>query len=288
MSLVKMSNLLKRAETKKIGCGSFSVYSMEMLMGVLEAAEKTKTPLIIQLAEARFSTAPLELMGPMMIGAAKSASVDIAVHLDHGKNLNVVRRALELGFTSVMYDGSALSFQENIERTKEVKRMAEQYGADVEAELGLVGSDEGGGHDYGIACTVPEDAETFVERTGVEALAVAIGNQHGNYPTAPKLRFDILRDIHKKVPNQSLVLHGGSGISDQDFQICIKNGIRKINIATAILNAMTEASNFYTAAQKPGNYYGMNREMVQASARVTEHHIHVFNMMGAGSLAVNT
>ncbi|MGP1588275.1 MAG: ketose-bisphosphate aldolase [Oribacterium sp.] len=278
MSLVKMSTLLARAEKKGKGCGSFSVYSMEMLMGVLRAAEEMETPVILQLAEARFPTAPLELMGPMMLGAARSAGVDVAVHLDHGKSFEAIRQALELGFTSVMYDGSALPFAENAARTKEVKRMAEWYGADMEAELGLVGRDEGGGRDYGITCTDPEDAALFVRETGADALAVAIGNQHGNYPTAPKLRFDILREIHGKIPEEPLVLHGGSGITDADFRECIRNGIRKINIATAGLNAMTAAAGSYTRGQPSGDYYGLNRAMTEAVRQVAAHHIRVFNM----------
>ena len=278
MALVKMKDLLDRARKNGKGCGSFSVYSMEALTGALKAAEETQTPVMIQLAEARFQTAPLEFMGPMMIGAAKAADVDVAVHLDHGKSFSVIRRALELGFTSVMYDGSTLPFEENIKNTCEVMKLAKEYGADVEAELGLVGRDEGGAHDYGISCTDPEDARVFAAETKVDALAVAIGNQHGNYPSAPKLRFDILKDIHAALPEEHLVLHGGSGISDQDFQECIRNGITKINIATAILNGMTEAAEGYLTEAGEKNYYGLNRVMAEASRRVTEHHIRVFNM----------
>lgn len=278
MGLVKMSDLMKTARQRGIGCGSFSVYSMEALMGALKAAEETETPIIIQLAEARFQTAPFELVGPMMINAARHSDIDIAVHLDHGSSLDVIARALDMGFTSVMYDGSARPFKENAENTKRVKKMAEAYGADVEAELGLVGRSEGGGPDYGIQCTVPSDAKAFVEETGVEALAVAIGNQHGNYPTAPQLRFDILRDIHEIIPEQPLVLHGGSGISDSGFQQCIRNGILKINIATAILNEMVAEAGSYLKQGGDSNYYELNRRMVAGACRTVMHHIHVFNM----------
>ncbi|MEY8356298.1 class II fructose-bisphosphate aldolase [Lachnospiraceae bacterium 54-53] len=138
MALVRMSELLNRAREKGIGCGAFSVYSMEAVMGATMAARDKNTPIILQLAESRFKMAPLELVGPMMINAAKTAEVDIAVHLDHGSGMEPIKKALEMGFTSVMYDGSALPMEENIENTKIVKGMAFPFDADVEAELGLV------------------------------------------------------------------------------------------------------------------------------------------------------
>lgn len=278
MALVRMSTLLKRARENGTGCGSFSVYSMEALMGTVKAAVELKTPVVLQLAEARFKTAPLELMGPMMISAAREAEVDVAVHLDHGRSMEVVKKALDMGFTSVMYDGSALPFENNVADCRMVKTMAEAYDADVEAELGLVGRSEGGDHDYGIQCTVPEDAKIFMDRTDVNALAVAIGNQHGNYSSAPKLRFDILRDIHQIIPDVHLVLHGGSGITDADFQECIRNGITKVNIATAVLNGMMDQASKYFAREKTPTYYEANRKMVAGACEVVKHHIKVFNM----------
>ena len=162
----------------------------------------------------------------MMVQAAKSAKVDVAVHLDHGLTFETVQRALELGFTSVMLDASTLPFEENIANTRKVVELAAEYGATVEAELGLVGGSEDGSCDHGIRCTDPDDAKVFAEKTGIDALAVAIGNAHGNYPVAPKLAFDVLEQIHNKV-DIPLVLHGGSGITDSDFQRAISLGIRK-------------------------------------------------------------
>ena len=166
--------------------------NMEMVRGAVQAAEELNTPIILQIAEVRLPNSPLELMGPMMIQAAKEASVDIAVHLDHGLTMETVKKALELGFTSVMFDGSRKPFEENISCTREVVELAKQYGATVEAELGLVGGSEDGKSDHGIRCTDPEDAVVFCEKTGVDALAVAIGNAHGDYPVAPQLAFDVL------------------------------------------------------------------------------------------------
>ncbi len=278
MGLVKMSKLLKQAQENGTGCGSFSVYSMEAMIGTLRAAEELGMPVIIQLAEARFKTAPLELVGPMMINAAEKAGIDVAVHLDHGSSFGVIERALEMGFTSVMYDGSSKPFEENIKNTKLVKKMALSYGTDVEAELGLVGRSEDGTCDYGIKCTIPADAKVFAEETGVEALAIAIGNQHGNYPAAPKLRFDILRNIHEMIPKMPLVLHGGSGITDEDFRQCIRDGIVKINIATAILNEMTTEAGDYFNRASGYSYYDLSRRMAEGAYRAVRHHMEVFNM----------
>lgn len=247
-------------------------------MGTVKAAGELRTPVILQLAEARFKTAPLELMGPMMINAARESGVDMAVHLDHGQSMEAIRKALDMGFTSVMYDGSSLPFENNVADSRMVKALADAYDADVEAELGLVGRNEGGDHDYGIQCTVPEDAKIFIEQTGADALAIAIGNQHGNYPSAPKLRLDILKTIHQTIPDAHLVLHGGSGITDADFQECIRNGITKVNIATAVLNGMMDQVSGYFARAKPYTYYEANREMVAGAYEVVKHHIRVFNM----------
>ena len=280
MPLVKMSKLLLRARRDGRGCASFSVYSMESLIGVMRAAEESGTALILQLAEARFGTAPLELMGPMMIAAAKNSELEIAVHLDHGTSFSAIQRALELGFRSVMYDGSLLPFEENVEGSRRAVEMARAFDADVEAELGLIGKGEGGGKDHGILYTRADDAEEFVRRTGVDALAIAIGNKHGNYTGEPKLRFDILREIHGRIPDELLVLHGGSGISDADFRRSIKEGITKINIATAIADAVVRASGDYlSSVRRDGraDFYRMSGRIAEEVREVAEHHIRVFN-----------
>ena len=220
MALVKMKDLLERAAKNNIGCGAFSVGNMEMVKGAIRAAEELNTPIILQIAEVRLGHSPLHLMGPMMVQAAKEAKVDVAVHLDHGLTIETVKKALDLGFTSVMLDASTLPFEENIANTKKVVELAAQYGATVEAELGLVGGSEDGSCDHGIRCTDPDDAKIFTEQTGIDALAVAIGNAHGNYPVAPTLAFGVLEQIYNKV-EIPLVLHGGSGITDKDFQKAI-------------------------------------------------------------------
>ena len=276
MALVKMKDLLRRAEEKNIGCGAFSVGNMEMVRGAIRAAEELDTPIILQIAEVRLENSPLHLMGPMMVQAAKEAKVDVAVHLDHGLTFETVDKALELGFTSVMLDASTLPFEENIARVKAVVEKARKYGATVEAELGLVGGSEDGSCDHGIRCTDPDDAVVYARETGIDALAVAIGNAHGNYPVAPTLAFDVLEKIHEKV-DIPLVLHGGSGITDKDFQRAISLGIRKVNIATASFNSLTAYVEKYMESTDKHNFFDLNEAMVQGTYENVKRHILVFN-----------
>lgn len=276
MALVTMKKLLEQASKERRGVGAFSVGNMEMVKGAVQAAEEMNTPIILQIAEVRLPHSPLALMGPMMVQAAKEAKVDVAVHLDHGLTVETVKKALELGFTSVMFDSSNYSFEENIERTKEVAELAKGYGATVEAELGLVGGSEDGSEDHGISCTDPEDAKVFCERTGIDALAVAIGNAHGNYPVAPTLAFDVLKEIEKRT-EVPLVLHGGSGITDDDFRRAISLGIVKVNIATASFNQLTKRAEEYFQTEGAHNYFKLNEAMVQGTYENVRHHIEVFN-----------
>ena len=276
MALVKMKDLLRCAEEKNIGCGAFSVGNMEMVRGAIRAAEELDTPIILQIAEVRLKNSPLHLMGPMMVQAAKEAKVDVAVHLDHGLTFEMVDKALELGFTSVMLDASTLPFEENIARVKAVVEKARKYGATVEAELGLVGGSEDGSCDHGIRCTDPDDAVVYARETGIDALAVAIGNAHGNYPVAPTLAFDVLEKIHEKV-DIPLVLHGGSGITDKDFQRAISLGIRKVNIATASFNSLTAHVEKYMESTDKHNFFDLNEAMVQGTYENVKRHILVFN-----------
>ena len=275
MALVRMKELLQRNERNKTATGAFSVGNMEMVKGAVKAAEELNTPIILQIAEVRLKNSPLSLMGPMMIQAAKEAKVDIAVHLDHGLTMETVKQALNLGFTSVMLDASSLPFGENISKTKQVVKLAKTYGATVEAELGVVGGSEDGSVDNEILYTNPKDAEEFCDKTGIDALAVAIGNAHGNYKKAPKLAFNVLNEINQSV-NVPLVLHGGSGISDKDFQRAISLGIRKVNIATANFNSLTKYAVEYIKNNSKCDFFGLNEAMVQGTYENIKKHINVF------------
>lgn len=278
MALVPMKELLVNAEKQNIAVGAFSVGNMEMVMGAVAAAEELNTPIILQIAEVRIKSSPLTLMGPMMLSAARNSRVDIAVHLDHGLRIDTVKRALDMGFTSVMFDGSMLPFEENIQAVKEVRRLADACGATVEAELGVVGGNEGDGSAHEILCTSPDDAKLFCDETDIDALAVAIGNAHGNYPVLPQLRFDVLDDINN-ITATPLVLHGGTGITAEMFRQSIMLGIRKINIATASFDALAGRAFDYCKARDKANYFELSTVMAESVYENVKKHIKIFNMI---------
>lgn len=275
MALVTMDALLRNARAKGIGAGAFNVGNLEMVKGAVQAAEETNTPIILQVAEVRLGHSPLSYIGPMMVQAAKEAKVDIAVHFDHGKTVEAIGKALELGFTSVMYDGSGEALEENIARTREIVQMAKPYGATVEAELGRVGGSEDGSAGHTALYTDPNEAVRFCAETGIDALAVAIGNAHGNYKQAPALAFDVLREIRERV-ELPLVLHGGSGITDEEFQKLILTGITKVNIATASFNAVTNSVKEHIHTDTAHSYFTISEAMVKGTYENVLHHIKVF------------
>lgn len=279
MPLVNMAPLLKDARSGGYAVGSFSVANMEMVLGVLKAVEETKSPAIIQIAEVRLNYSPLELIGPLMVAAAKNSPMPVAVHFDHGKTAEKIKQALDIGFTSVMFDGSHLPFEENSRITAEIKKTAAAYGADCEGEIGCVGGSEDGSEDIAINCTSPAQALEFYKKTGVDALAVAIGNAHGNYKQAPKLRFDILEQTAGLVP-VPLVLHGGTGILPDDFRRCIKLGINKINIATATFDSVEQSAREAYANQAVKGYYDLQTAEVEGAYRNALKHIEIFGCAG--------
>lgn len=279
MPLVNMKYLLRDAQKGNYAVGSFSVANMEMVLGIIKAAEETKSPIILQIAEVRLNHSPLALIGPLMIAAAKNAKVPVAVHLDHGTTIECIGQALRLGFTSVMFDGSHLPFEENIEKTKEVVSLAKGYGAAVEAEIGCVGGSEDGSVDIAMRCTSPEQAKIFYERTGVDALAIAIGNAHGFYKEAPQLRFDILEKVAATV-DIPLVLHGGTGISEEDFIRCHQHGIKKINIATATFAAAeAKVRKAYENGEIKG-YYDLHQKEIEGAYENAKKHMEIFYSVG--------
>lgn len=273
--LVNMRDLLADAEKGNYAVGSFSVANMEMVLGAVQAAEELNAPIILQIAEVRLKQSPLEIIGPLMVAAAKSAKVPVAVHFDHGKTLKKINQALEIGFTSVMFDGSHLPLDENIAMTNRVIESAKKYDAAVEAEIGCVGGSEDGSEDIAINCTKPEDAVKFERETGVDALAVAIGNAHGNYKATPKLRFDILETVDK-MTKTPLVLHGGTGISPDDFVRCSKTGIKKINIATATFDSVENSVRDCYKNESIKGYYDLQAAEVDGAYNNVKRHILIF------------
>ena len=273
--LVNMKELLEKAQKTEYAVGSFSVANMEMVLGVIKAAEEANAPIILQIAEVRLPFSPLKIFGPLMIAAAKEAKVPVAVHLDHGTTFDCIKTALELGFTSVMFDGSHLPLEENIAETKKVIAEAKKYGAAVEAEIGCVGGSEDGSVDIAMRCTSPDQAVKFFSETKVDALAIAIGNAHGFYKDAPQLRFDILSDVAAAV-SCPLVLHGGTGIEPEDFIKCRRNGIKKINIATATFAAVErKVKRNYDYGDIKG-YYDLHQSEIDGAYENAKRHIEIF------------
>ncbi len=272
--LVTMKELLIDAAENNRAVGAFSVGNMEMVIGAVKAAEDMNTPIILQIAEKRLQNSPLELMAPMMVSAAKNSKVKIAVHLDHGLTLGCIKDALSYGFTSVMLDCSLKPLKENIATAKEVVALARENGATVEAELGVVGGNEGDAEEHIITCTDPAFAERFCKETEIDALAVAIGNAHGNYPVLPELRFDVLEKIYN-ITDIPLVLHGGTGITDEMFKKAISLGIRKINIATASFDALALSAKKYLS--EGSDYFTLSEKMADGVYNNVAKHINIFN-----------
>ena len=228
--LVTLNEILAIAEERKCAIGAFNTPNLECITAVLSAAEKLDVPVMITHAELHESVAPLSDIGPVMVQAARDAKVPVCVHLDHCETLSYMAEALKLGFTGVMYDGSVLPYEENVANTKIAVAMAKEYGANVEAEIGQLASREGGTEENagGPVYTDPDLAVRFCSETGIDALAPSFGTAHGIYKSKPVLDLDRVKVIAEKT-KLPLVMHGGSGVSDEDYRTAIRNGIRKIN-----------------------------------------------------------
>jgi fructose-bisphosphate aldolase, class II len=275
--LVSLKPILEDAMKNKYAVGSFNMLSLEYVLGAIKAAEELSSPLIIQLAEVHTPWAPMEYMAPIMIEAARKAKVPVAVHFDHGTSYESVAKAIKLGFSSVMFDGASNNFDVNVALTKEVSKLAHSMGVTLEAELGQVGDAEGSTEGNGTHMPIYTDvkeASKFVEQTKVDALAVAIGNLHGEYKATPVLNYDLVKTISETtlVP---LVLHGGSGTGEQGFKKCINNGICKINVATAIqLRSMEKVRESFNSPRF--NYFNLKEQLLLGCYEAVREHIKIF------------
>ena len=228
--LVTLNEILAMAEKKKCAYAAFNTPNLECITAVLNAAEKLNVPVMITHAELHEAVAPLAVIGPVMVQAAKNAKVPVCVHLDHCETLSYMAEALKMGFTGVMYDGSTLPYEENVANTKIAVAMAKEYGVSVEAEIGQLASREGGldANTGGPVYTDPDLAVKFCAETGIDALAPSFGTAHGIYKSTPVLDLDRVKVIAEKT-GLPQVMHGGSGVSVEDYRTAIQNGIRKIN-----------------------------------------------------------
>ena len=233
--LVNMNDILIPAKNGKYGVGFFNAVNVEMARAIIGTAEEMRAPVMVGTAEILLPATELNIVADYLIPMAKKATVPVCVHYDHGLTFERCMEALKLGFTSIMYDCSTVSYEENVERVAEMVKICHVMGVTVEAELGHVGDNAGSGklanpEDY---FTDPDTALDYVKKTGADSLAVAVGNAHGDYAFPPKLDFDRIKVISEKT-NLPLVLHGGSGLADDDFRTAVKLGVSKINIFTDI------------------------------------------------------
>ena len=231
--LVNMNDILLPAKEEHYGVGFFNAVNVEMARAVIETAEELRSPVMIGTAEVLLPTTNLNLVADYLLPMAREASVPVVVHYDHGLTFDRCMQALRLGFSSVMFDCSTKSYEDNVEAVAEMVKICHGMGVTVEGELGHVGDNEGAGKlakpsDY---FTDPDMAVDYVKKTGIDALAIAVGNAHGDYKFPPKLDFERISVISERT-GLPLVLHGGSGLSDDDFREAVKRGISKINIFT--------------------------------------------------------
>ena len=238
--LVNLNQVLKKAQENRYAVGLFNTTDTDMLEAAIGAAEELRSPIIIGTAEVLLPYGELKLIAPSVVEAAKRATVPVVVHYDHGLTFERCIEALQLGFSSVMFDGSAKPYEQNLAETKEIVKIAHAMGATVEGEIGHVGEAANEDNLLTDMYTTPDEAESYLNATGVDALAIAIGSAHGVYKTKPMLNIPRLCEIRKRV-DVPLVLHGGSGLSDDDFRNTIRNGIAKVNIFTDLCLAGSSA-----------------------------------------------
>ena len=241
MNILPMVDILENAHKNNYAVGAFNINNMEFIQAFIQGAEEMDAPLILQVSERVIPYIGMGYVSSMVKEAVKDTSIPVALHLDHGNKFESIIEAIRAGFSSVMIDGSEKNFKDNIEITKKVVEVAHSVGVSVEAELGTIGGTEDG---HTVASkdamyTDPDMAKEFVEKTGVDALAVAIGTAHGVYKGKPELDFQRLAHI-KKLLNMPIVLHGASGVSSEDVQKAVKYGVNKVNVNTDFQQAFTQ------------------------------------------------
>lgn len=273
MALVNLKQLFELKREKQ-GIGLFNVAGLEFAEAIIEVAEELKTPVILGLPERFFQFFQLETVIHMCVDLAQRAKVPAVVHIDHGKSFDCLIKAMRYGVSSVMFDGSTLPYEENIRQTAEIVRIAHTMGVSVEGELGYVGRGDEFNPSDASNYTDPEQAAEFVKRTGVDALAVAVGTVHGIYKAPPKLDFERLKEIRRKV-DIMLVLHGGSGLTDRDFQQAIACGIDKINVFTEL--SLSIMSCVADAVNKCSGWIEVTGEMRRTLIALVKQFITVFN-----------
>lgn len=271
--LVNLNDVLKKAQKENYAVGLFNTTDTDMLEAVISAAEELNSPVIIGTAEVLLPYGELKLIAPSILAAAKRAKVPVVMHYDHGLTFDRCIEALKLGFSSIMFDGSAEDYETNLANTREIVKIAHSFGASVEGEIGHVGQADTNDNLDCDMYTTADEAEEYVKQTGVDALAVAIGTAHGVYKTKPKMNLERLSKIRQRI-DTPLVLHGGSGLSDDDFRNTIKCGIAKMNIFTDLCLAGKEAMK--EGVEKDIDYLSIRNLKVEKIKQVVKNKMELF------------
>lgn len=249
--LADLNEVFQEAEKNHTAVGAFNAVNFENIRAIIDTAEKLNAPVILAFAQTHETAgiASLDILGPVMVLEAKQAKVPVVVHLDHGVDLIYIERALKMGFTSAMFDGSSLPYEENIAQTKKAVQLARQYGVSIEAEIGKMAGitlNSSGVIENRISCrnnySDPAEAKDFAERTGVDCLACSFGTVHGEYFSEPHLDFELVKEL-REAAGVPIVMHGGSGVSHEDYKKVIRNGVRKINYFTYMDKSGAEGVN---------------------------------------------
>lgn len=276
--LVTLKEILAEAEKNKYAVGLYNFVTLEMAKGIIEAANEEKSPIILGIAECHIPTVDFDFAVAVMQHAIKVAKVPVCLHFDHGLTFENIEYAMKNGFSSVMYDGSALPYEENVKNTLHVTTLAKKYGCSVEAELGHVGGvGEGGSEEDNSVFTEVAQVNDFIDKTDVDALAVSIGTSHGVYKCTPKLDIQRLSEIYA-VSKRPLVLHGGSGLTDDDFKNCVANGIRKVNIFTDM--AYAQYRSMAADLEKKLAFEPAVENSIKAVKEVVKHKMRTFGSSG--------
>lgn len=282
--LVTLKHILELAEKSNSAVGAFNSPTLESARAAVEAAEEIGVPIILSHAEVHNEIVPIEIMGPILVQLAKSATVPIAVHLDHGTSLEMVKKAIDLGFTSVMIDASHYPFKENVRIVREVVDYAHRYGVSVEAELGMMTSSGIGGEeteadhmglDESEMYTDPSVCQSFVSQTDIDALAASFGTVHGLYTKDPNLDYERLQSIHEQA-QIPIVMHGGSGLEDEEYHQTIDKGVRKINFYSYAAKAGAEAVQEYVSQNDPIFYHDLTLVARDAIKKEIKRAIQIF------------
>ena len=278
--LVNLKTVIDLAEKGNFAIPAFNVYNMETVMGVLDAAEEMRAPVIMQVYPRLMKEKAGYFLSPIIKAAAEKATVPVCFHLDHGPSELETTRSLRYGATGIMLDGSLLPFEENIAITKRIVGTCSYLDVQVEGELGHVGTTADGDTDE---FTAAQDAKRFIEETGVYCLAVAVGTAHGRYKKPPKLDIDRIREIREATDGAALVLHGGSGVPDEEIKKAVRAGIRKMNFATDICYAFLDSC--LEELQKPERTVAVDNFMKKPIEAVKDYCISRIKLVGADGKA---